>query len=241
MCSSDLSNYGTDGKNRLYHNNGDGTFLRVMSGPGGDGLGSSTGAIWGDYDRDGFLDLFIANSTTGGGERNDFLYHNDGNSNAWITIKCVGTLSNHSAIGAKVRVKAIIGGKTFWQLREINTGDGWSNPPLEVHFGLGSATNVETLRIEWPSGTVQEFTNVAAKQFLTLIEPARLLVTASNNIPQFSLQGGRGFQYDVQSSTDLTAWSVLGTLTISNSTGTIVITDTNALTSNRRFYRAVLR
>lgn len=229
------------GPNRLYHNNGDGTFSRVLSGSIATDIGNSSPCAWGDYDRDGFLDLFIANSTSGGGDSNDFLYHNDGNSNAWITVKCVGTVSNRSAIGAKVRVKATIGGKTFWQLREINTGDGWDGNPLEAHFGLGGATNIETLRIEWPSATVQEFQNVAAKQFLTVIEPAHLLVTTSNGIPQFSLQGGRGLQYEVQTSTDLAAWSVLSTLTITNSSGTIVITDTNALTSDRRFHRAVLR
>jgi hypothetical protein len=236
-----VSNYGNGGRNRLYHNNGDGTFTRILSGSVANDLGNSSGAIWGDYDRDGFLDLFIANGTESSGERNDFLYHNDGNSNAWFSVKCVGTVSNRSAIGAKVRVKATIGGKTFWQLREINTGDGWSNPPLEVHFGLGNATNVETLRIEWPSGTVQEFQNVAAKQFLTVTEPARMLVTAMNGVPQISLHGGRGFQYELQLSTNLSVWSSLGTLTITNLDGTAPIRDTNALGSDRRFYRAVLR
>jgi hypothetical protein len=234
-----VTNFGSAGRNRLYHNNGDGTFSRVMSGPGAEGLGSSTGAIWGDYDRDGFLDLFISNSTTGGGERNDFLYRNDGNSNAWITIKCVGTLSNRSAIGTKVQVKATLGGSTFWQLREINTGDGWSNPPLEVHFGLGNATNVETLRIEWPSGTVEERQNVAARQYLTITEPPRLVAAWSNGVPQFSVKGGRGFQYEVQASEVLKTWSALGTLTIANINGIALITDTNSLGSAHRFYRAV--
>jgi len=222
--------------NRLYHNNGDGTFSRVLAGDIATDIGQCAGSSWGDYDRDGFLDLFVS---VGGAP--NYLYHNNGNSNAWITIKCVGTRSNRSAIGAKVRVKATIGGKTFWQLREINTGDGWAGVPLEAHFGLGGATNVETLRIEWPSGTVQEFQNVGSKQLLTVTEPSRLVPAPSNGTLQFTLQGGRNLQYDIQTSTNLTAWSLFSTITITNRDGTARITDTNAPGLDRRFYRAVLR
>ena len=45
------------------------------------------------------------------------LYWNNGNSNLWLKVKCVGTVSNRSAIGAKVRVKASLRGKTFWRAR----------------------------------------------------------------------------------------------------------------------------
>ena len=191
--------------------------------------------VLGRLDRDGFLDLFQAESYAA-----NRLYHNDGNSNAWITIRCVGMFSNRSAIGTKVRVKANIKGKTFWQLREINTGDGWSEN-LEAHLGMGDATNLETLRIEWPSGIVQESQNVAAKQYLTVIEPPRLVATSSNGIPQFSLQGRRGMQYDIETSMNLTAWSLLKTATITNLNGTAEVTDANSPSSDRRFYRAVLR
>jgi len=227
-------------KNRLHHNNGDGTFRRVLTGPIADDLGVSSGSGWSDYDGDGFLDLFVATSASDP-QPNDYLYHNDGNSNAWITVKCVGTRSNRSAVGAKVRVKATIDGKTFWQLREINTGSIWDDNPLEAHFGLGNATNVETLRIEWPSGTMQEFPNVAAKQYLTVTESSRLLINLTNGLPQLTLHGGRNLQYDIQASTNSTDWSLLTTLTITNLNGIALITDTNAPISERRLYRAVLR
>jgi enediyne biosynthesis protein E4 len=229
--------------NRLYHNNGDGTFTRIVSGSVVNDRGGSSSAAWGDYDHDGFLDLFVANGTNGGGESKDYLYYNNqgsiGNTNGWILVKCVGTVSNRSAIGTKVRVKATIMGKTFWQLREISTADGQSVNPLEAHFGLGNATNIEMIRIEWPSGTVQEFQNVAPKQFLTITEPSRLLAGVVNGAPQFMLKGGRGLQYDIETSTNLTAWSQLGTVTITNVDGTASIADTNASGSDRRFYRAL--
>jgi hypothetical protein len=144
-----------------------------------------------------------------------------------------------------VRVKTSIGGNTFWQLREINTGDGFSGNPLEAHFGLGNATNVETLSIEWPSGTVQQFQNVAARQYLTVTEPARLLATSLNGIPQFTLHGGRGFKYDVEVSHDFVSWGLFRTLSITNLDGTALIYDTNSLIWDNQpgafFYRALLK
>jgi hypothetical protein len=110
---------------------------------------------------------------------------------------------------------------------------------LVSHFGLGDATNADIVRIEWPSGTVQEIPNVAAKQIVTITEPPRLLATLTNGSPQFSLKGGRGFQYEIDSSPDLLTWSPIGTLTITNLNGIVQIVDTNPPASDQRFYRAI--
>src|SRR5205807_8524022 len=108
---------------------------------------ASFSAGWADYDNDGFPDLFVSNTKT----YNNALYHNNGNSNAWLTLKLEGRLSNRSAIGAKVRVKATIGGKAVWQLREISGGGGLgSQNDLRAAFGLGDATNADIVRVEWP-------------------------------------------------------------------------------------------
>jgi hypothetical protein len=237
------------GRNGLFHNNGDGTFAQVLVGDpvtdGGPGI-SDKGCSWVDYDNDGFLDLFVTRSGLAP-DGNDTvplsnrLYHNNGNSNAWIVVKLIGTVSNRSAIGARVRARATIGAKTFWQLREINGAGDDHVGPLVAHFGLGHATNVEVLRIEWPSGAVQEFQNVAARQILTIIEPPRLVPGITNAVPVFSLKGGRGFQYELQASADLAAWAPISTVTITNLSGTASIVDTNAPGSAHRFYRAVQR
>jgi uncharacterized repeat protein (TIGR03803 family) len=224
----------------LYHNNGDGTFTRITTGSLVNEIGPAVGIACDDYDHDGFLDIFVACGADVQPARNLFC-HNNGNSNAWLRVKLVGTVSNRSAIGAKVRIHATIGGKTFWQMREINTGDGFSAGPLDAHFGLGDATNVDTLRIEWPSGTVQEFHNIAPKQILTITEPPRLLPTSTAGVPQFSLKGGRGFQYDIESSPDLLVWSSIVTVTITNLNGISQIIDTNPPAPGQRFYRAVSR
>jgi hypothetical protein len=231
-----------EGTNGLFHNNGDGTFTQVFEGPGADGGPglSYVRCSWADYDNDGSLDLLVQFS-----QDNDpagsmcGLYHNNGNSNSWLEVKCVGTVDNRSGIGAKVRVKADTGGKTFWQLREIHQNNDAGSIPLIAHFGLGQATNAEVLRIEWPCGTVQEFQNVPTRQILTITEPPRLLHSFTNGVPHFSIKGGRFMQYDIQTSTDLLAWAPIGTLMITNFSGTAQIVDTNAHGFDTRFYRAV--
>jgi hypothetical protein len=160
--------------NFLYHNEGDGTFTKVTEGiVVTDAVTQCPGASWGDYDNDGFLDLFVSQGSFGLEPQPNLLYHNDGNANAWLHVKLAGTRSNRSAIGAKVRVKAFYRGASRWQLREISGGDGESNQQsLNAAFGLADATVVDTLRVEWPSGAVQELHDVAPRQILTITEPA---------------------------------------------------------------------
>ena len=226
-----------DGHNRVFHNNGDGTFTAVTQGPivtdNFAGYSCWT-ADWVDYDNDGFLDLFVAASADSGLLTTNLLYHNTGNSNAWLEVKLVGTAANRSAIGAKVRVHAAIGGKTFWQMREVRSGGAYGGS-LVSHFGLGDATNVDDLRIEWPSGTVQELHDVSPKQILTVTEPPRLMAAMTNGVPQFSFKGGRGFTYEIDSSPDLLTWASNSVVTITNLNGTAQIVDTNPPTT-RRFY-----
>ena len=221
--------------NILYHNDGDGTFTRLAAHDLIADAGYFDSAAWGDIDNDGFPDLFVTGATP------SLLYRNQGNSNAWITFKLVGTVSNRAAIGAKVRVKATIRGNTYWQMREISNGDGLAGNNLRAHFGLGDATEADTVRIEWPSGTVQEFRNVAARQILTMTEPARFQATITNGVPRFLINGGRNLQYEIDSSTDLRNWLQVGTVTITSLNGTAVITNPNPTGSDRLFYRAVLR
>src|SRR5206468_12105523 len=101
-----LSNYGTPNNavrtvNLQYHNNGDGTFERIMTGSPVNDQDSFSGCSWADYDNDGFLDLYVASQTG-----NNVLYRNNPNSNSWVKVKCIGMVSNRAAIGAKVRLKA---------------------------------------------------------------------------------------------------------------------------------------
>lgn len=187
--------------------------------------GSSYSCAWGDYDNDGFIDLAVANAWG----QDNFLYRNNGNANGWLLLKLVGSISSRSAIGAKVSVQAISQGKRIRQIREVS-GSGHND--LRAHFGLGDATVAETLRIEWPSGIVQELTNVAARQILTIVEPPRLRAVESGRV---QVQGARDIDYAVEVSNDLTAWAGAGLVK-----GGAEFVDPDAGSHTVRYYRALV-
>jgi hypothetical protein len=154
----------------LFLNRGNGMFtdVSVASGvagsPGEPDLGRTS--AYADYDRDGFVDVFVANY--GEAPR---LYHNDsrgqGNSNHWLVVELRGTVSNSDGIGAKVRVTA----EGLTQLRQIRCGTSLgAGDMLAAHFGLAGAAQADRVEITWPSGLVQTLTNVSADQWLVVTE-----------------------------------------------------------------------
>src|SRR4051812_15981832 len=142
------------GPNYLYRNNQDGTFTDVAASTGVDDsvLSRGRGAAWGDYDNDGFLDLFITNGedNTAFVEGPQFLFQNSGNGNAWLKLKLVGTISNRQGLGVKATIQV---GYAI-QYREQNgaTGHFLSQGATPLHFGLGQATVVDQVTLHWPSG-----------------------------------------------------------------------------------------
>jgi hypothetical protein len=163
-----VSNYGS--ANRLYVNNGDGSFAELGQFAGVADGGNGFGATWGDYDGDGDLDLYVSNYGSA-----NLLYQNQGNANHWLQVELEGTVSNRDGIG--VKLFATVG--TGQLRRDVDGGSGYfSQSSLPVEFGLGSATVVDELRVEWPSGIVQTLTNVATDQLLTLEEIPTIDVSA---------------------------------------------------------------
>jgi hypothetical protein len=81
--------------NQLYHNNGDGTFTNVTEKAGVGELGLCLGTVWGDYDGDGYLDLYVVNDF---GRKT--LYHNNRNGTFTdVTVK-TGTLAYGAGMSA---------------------------------------------------------------------------------------------------------------------------------------------
>lgn len=155
--------------NRLYLNNGDGTFVSFQNSPVVDDRTTNWGASAGDYDNDGDIDLLVPGLQ---GRHN--LYRNDlDNDHHWIKIKLVGTDSNRSGIGAKVRATANINGRSQTQFREVSTQNSFlGHNSLIMHFGFGATDMIETLTIEWPSGTVDTFNDLGVDQTITVTEGA---------------------------------------------------------------------
>ncbi len=164
---------------RYYQNNGDGTFARIDTMAVAQAQ-TRRGASAGDFDNDGDLDLLVV----GPGEAFGF-YRNDlNNGYNWLKVKTIGTASNRSGIGVKVRAKATIGGSVIWQMREVssqNTFNGHNS--LDVHFGLGDATIVDSLWLAWPSGTVDVYTQVDVNQMLVATEGQGVMPVANEEAP----------------------------------------------------------
>lgn len=153
--------------NFIYMNNGDSTFTKLTTGNVVSDLTTSSGAAWSDFNNDGFWDLALANRSN----ENNSLYSNDGNTNHWLKIHCEGIVSNRSALGTKVRIKAMINNTPMWQMREITSQSGYGmQNSMYAAFGLGNATSVDSLVIEWPSGLTCNYTGIPVDTLLVYTE-----------------------------------------------------------------------
>ncbi len=109
---------------------------------------------------------------------------------------------------------------------------------LRPNFGLGDATNLDIVRVEWPSGNVQELTNVAPKQFLTVWEqPAMKAAIQENGTCLLTITAEPNRPWRIKASSDLAAWQELAT--VNNTTARFGYTDIASATMTCRFYRVV--
>jgi len=149
----------------LFLNDGKGHFRDVAAelGPTFVNPKVGRGAAWGDFDRDGDVDLLI---TTNGGPA--FLYRNDvQNGNLSIRFKLEGRKSNRDGIGAVVRIFDATG----QQMRMVRGAASYlSSPDRTVTFGVGNRPRVDRAVIEWPSGRTDEFKNLATGQSYLCVE-----------------------------------------------------------------------
>lgn len=154
-------------KTLLYRNLGTGRFddITAQAGPALHALRPARGMAIGDLDGDGRPEIIIVNMN-----QPPSLLRNTAPPGHSIRIRLRGTKSNRSAIGARVELTA--GGRT--QIDEVRSGSSYySQNELEIHFGLGSASMIDTLRVRWPSGQWQSWKELPADRPLTLTEQDR--------------------------------------------------------------------
>ncbi|MGA8029933.1 MAG: CRTAC1 family protein [Bryobacteraceae bacterium] len=150
----------------LYENLRNGKFQDISenAGPGLLEKHSSRGAAFGDFDNDGAVEIAINNQN----EPPSLLKQLVNPSGHWIILKLIGTRSNRSAIGARVKLIA----NSQAQYGEVRSGGSYlSQNDLRLHFGLASATRVDSIEVHWPSGTLQLLGNQPCDRIVTIQEP----------------------------------------------------------------------
>jgi hypothetical protein len=162
--------------NRLLENDGKGHFTAVpgAGGAAGSQFGRGDVVATADYNKDGFLDLFITNGhdptsplTENGPHQ---LFRNRGNDNHWLEIDLEGVQSNRDGIGARVEIET----NKIVQIREQSGGmHRITQNHQRLHFGLGKNSRVDRVTVMWPSGIVQHLNNIDADQVLNIMEPSK--------------------------------------------------------------------
>jgi len=132
-----------------------------VSASNGDGVGGA----FADINQDGFPDIAIANTFAARGNQ---LFKNVAGSHHWIGFKLEGTQSNRSAIGARIEI-VHAGGET--QTDQVIAGSGFaSQHTLTCYFGLGTTETVDEIRVFWPGGLTETYTDFSADQVYHLKE-----------------------------------------------------------------------
>jgi len=186
-----------DGSHKMMVNNGDGTFSDMTDGTGlEDFSGTSIEWVTHDFDNDGYLDIMggggrilknngdmtftitvveFFNGPVGDLDSDGFLdvvssgqiYFNDANENNYLVVNTVGTESNSNGIGSRITVYT----ESFSQIRDIRSGDGFRYmSSLNAYFGLGQDTEIDSVVVTWPSGSVDVIYEPEINTSLTVIE-----------------------------------------------------------------------
>ncbi len=151
--------------NLMYQNMGDNTFTLVSEGTIISSMEGSYGVATSDVNRDGQVDVFVNNR--GGSVGNQLLINQSNADNHWVNLQLTGTISNRSAIGARVQI--ICGEDRYTD--EVAGGSGYaSQNSLTLHFGLGEHEVIDQLFIRWPNGLEESYEQVAVDQTYAIVE-----------------------------------------------------------------------
>jgi len=169
----------------LYRNLRDGRFEDISYdvGPGISGPSATRGCAFGDFDNDGDVDV-VTNTV------NDYpqlLRCDSRTGNNWIKIKTIGTKSNRSGIGARLKCVTHPPGekKPHQQIDEVRSGGGYfSQNDLRVHFGVEKAEKIDALEIRWPSGLVETLKDIKPNQLIVVKEGAGIIRTMQFTAPR---------------------------------------------------------
>jgi len=159
--------------NKMFKNIGGKKFADVTGSSRLGNLQKGHGVAFADLGNDGRQDIFIE---VGGPFKGDAFYNafylNPGqNNNNWISILLQGNHANRAAIGARLTLTFTENGVKRTVYRDVNSGGSFGASPLRQEIGIGTATMVDELTVQWPAlGKLQIFKNLAPRQFIKIKE-----------------------------------------------------------------------
>ncbi len=157
--------------NRLYLGEGNGAFRLEDAGVLSTHDDISAAVAAADIDNDGDVDVFVANWD--GPDAIDRLYRNETVGGSWLKVRLDGVASNRFGIGARVSVEWTEGDQTHRSHRWVTASTGYAGQDdTQLHFGLSNAPRVDELVVMWPSGQVDRYAEIDARQTITLREGA---------------------------------------------------------------------
>ncbi len=186
----------TGSGHQLFHNNGDVTFS-VIENPFPTNWAIHS-AVTGDLNNDGYLDVYAGFASGYNGpvsSRPDKIFMNAAGDGNYFKLNLKGTDCNINAIGTRVEIH----GDWGMQVREIRSGESYGiMNTLELHFGIGEATEIDEVVIRWPNGVVESLCGVAMNQTMLITE---------NNLPsllysEFTFEDTGGFSVDFKDETE---------------------------------------
>ena len=195
----------TGNNHKIMRNNGDGTFTDVSAGSGISAANQGIENLPADFDNDGFLDVLSngsilygngdltfnvfqspASGSVGDANNDGYLdifnsninYNNAESNNNWIKIVTVGDqaggYSNINGIGARVELVTASG----TQIRDVQSGIGFRHmSTMNTHFGIGTNTEIISIRVYWPSGIIDDILNPSINSTLVIPEGSSTLGT----------------------------------------------------------------
>lgn len=147
--------------NQLFRNTGKGSFAEVVEAAGLELPEVSRGAAFGDVDNDGDTDVLVTNNN---GPARMFL-NEVGNRNHWLGLRFIGK-NGGDVLGARVEV--VVSKDNVLRRRTRTDGSYLSGNDPRVLVGLGAALRIQSVRVRWPDGTVEEWKDLPVDKYTTL-------------------------------------------------------------------------